>query len=206
MSTDLYAHKAGDWDSSRSRTDNLDNISASIVNSISFDKAMHVMDFGSGTGMLLERIAPYVGKITAVDISPSMNSKLQEKRQHISCDLDIVEIDLVKTDIDTQFDGIISSMTMHHIEDIEAMFRKFHSMLKDSGFIAIADLDLEDGSFHTDDTGVKHFGFDRDAFAKSAAKAGFEEIHMSSASVVHRPNGDFPVFLLTAVRPTADDN
>lgn len=204
MSTDYYAHKAGDWDSSQSRTDNLDNISASIVNSISFDKAMHIMDFGSGTGMLLERIAPYVGKITAVDVSPSMHGKLQEKLDNIACEVDIIEIDLVNFDIDTQFDGIISSMTMHHIEDIEAMFRKFHSMLKGGGFIAIADLDLEDGSFHTDDTGVKHFGFDRDEFAKSAAKAGFEEIHMSSASVVHRPNGDFPVFLLTAIRSAAD--
>ncbi len=206
MSNDYYAHKAGDWDSYQSRTDNLDNISASIVNSISFDKTMHIMDFGSGTGMLLERIAPHVGKITAVDISPSMNAKLQEKRDKISCEMDIAEIDLVNADMDTQFDGIISSMTMHHIENIGAMFRKFRSMLKDGGFIAIADLDLEDGSFHTDDTGVKHFGFDRGELSKAASDAGFKEVQVSSASVVHRPNGDFPVFLLTAIRSPADDN
>ncbi|MEJ2125495.1 MAG: class I SAM-dependent methyltransferase, partial [Alphaproteobacteria bacterium] len=198
---DYYAKKAGEWDSSRSRTDNLDNISASIVKTVNLNETMHLMDFGSGTGLLLERIAPYVSKITASDVSPAMNTRLQEKRGQIACELDIVEIDLEKADIDTQFDGVISSMTMHHIADIEAMFRKFHSMLKDGGFIAIADLDLEDGSFHTDDTGVKHFGFDRDEFAKSAASAGFAEVQISSASVIHRPNGDFPVFLLTAARP-----
>ena len=132
-----------------------------------------------------------------------MNARLQEKRDKIACDLDIVELNLVENDIDIQFDGIISSMTMHHIEDIESMFRKFHSMLKEGGFIAIADLDLEDGTFHTDNTGAFHLGFDRDEFSKSAAKAGFEEIQMSSASVIHRHNGDFPVFLLTAVRPAA---
>jgi cyclopropane fatty-acyl-phospholipid synthase-like methyltransferase len=203
MSTDYFAGKAGDWDKNRSRTDNLDNISASIVKSIDLNKTMHVMDFGSGTGLLLERIAPYVGKITAVDVSPSMNARLQEKRDQIACDIDIVEIDLEKADIDTQFDGVISSMTMHHIEDIEAMFRKFHSVLKEGGFIAIADLDLEDGSFHTGDTGAIHLGFDRDEFSKHAAKAGFEEVQMSSASVIHRHNGDFSVFLLTAVRPKA---
>jgi 2-polyprenyl-3-methyl-5-hydroxy-6-metoxy-1,4-benzoquinol methylase len=154
--------------------------------------------------MLLERIAPYVGKITAVDISPSMNAKLQEKRDKISCEMDFAEIDLTKSGIKTQFDGIISSMTMHHIENIEAMFHKFRSMLKDGGFIAIADLDLEDGSFHTDDTGVKHFGFDRDEFSKAASNAGFKKVQVSSASVVHRPNGDFPVFLLTAIRSATD--
>ncbi|MEJ2228287.1 MAG: class I SAM-dependent methyltransferase [Alphaproteobacteria bacterium] len=201
MSTDYFAQKAGEWDSNRSRTDNLDNISASIVKTVNLNETMHLMDFGSGTGLLLERIAPYVGKITAADVSPAMNTRLQEKRGQIACELDIVEIDLEKADIDIQFDGVVSSMTMHHIADIEAMFRKFHSMLKDGGFIAIADLDLEDGSFHTDDTGVKHFGFDRDEFAKSAASAGFAEVQISSASVIHRPNGDFPVFLLTAARP-----
>jgi cyclopropane fatty-acyl-phospholipid synthase-like methyltransferase len=206
MSTDYFASKADDWDSNKSRTDNIDNISALIVKTIPLDKAMHIMDFGSGTGLLLERIAPHVGKITAVDVSPSMNAKLQEKRDNISCEMDIAEVDLEKTDINTQFDGVISSMTMHHIEDIEAMFSKFHSMLKGGGFIAIADLDLEDGNFHRENTGVVHFGFDRDAFSKLAAIAGFQEIQISSASVIHRPNGDFPVFLLTAIRSPAGDD
>jgi 2-polyprenyl-3-methyl-5-hydroxy-6-metoxy-1,4-benzoquinol methylase len=114
--------------------------------------------------------------------------------------MEIVEIDLEESDIDHRFDGIISSMTIHHIENIDAMFRKFHSMVREGGFIAISDLDLEDGSFHTEDTGVFHFGFDRGELAKSAAKTGFHTIQVSSASVVHKPQGDFPVFLLTAAR------
>ena len=72
--------------------------------------------------------------------------------------------------------------------------------MKDGGFIAISDLDLEDGSFHKEDTGVYHFGFDRGEFAKSASKAGFQMIQVSSTSVVRKPQGDFSVFLLTAIR------
>ena len=34
-------------------------------------------------------------------------------------------------------------------------------MLNDNGVIAIADLDIEDGNFHIEDTGVFHFGFER---------------------------------------------
>lgn len=200
MNIDHFALKAGAYEQNQSRVDNVDNIANLILKAVSFDCTMHVMDFGSGTGLLLERVAPYVGKITAVDVSGSMNAQLRAKQNKLGCEMEIVEVDLEKSDIVGCFDGIVSSMTMHHIGNIEAMFCKFYSMLRDGGFITIADLDLEDGSFHTEDTGVHHFGFDRDAFAKAAAEAGFRTIQVSSASVVHKPQGDYPVFLLTATR------
>lgn len=77
---------------------------------------------------------------------------------------------------------------------------RISKLLEDIRLIAISDLDLEDGSFHTEDTGVYHFGFDRAAFTNFAAEAGFQMVQVSSASVVHKPQGDFPVFLLTAMR------
>lgn len=200
MSIDYFAHKAGSYDQNRNRIDNVENIASSILHAIKLDRTMHIMDFGSGTGLLLERIAPYVGNITAVDVSRSMNMQLHAKQNDLGCPIEIVEADLEESDLDGRFDGIISSMTMHHIKDIGAMFGKFYSMVKDGGFIAISDLDLEDGSFHTEDTGVYHFGFDRDEFARSAAAVGFRRVQVASASVVHKPQGDFPVFLLTAMR------
>jgi 2-polyprenyl-3-methyl-5-hydroxy-6-metoxy-1,4-benzoquinol methylase len=161
---------------------------------------MHIMDFGSGTGLLLEQIAPHVGKIIAVDVSPSTNTQLREKQSRLPCETEIQEVDLERAEIAGQFDGIVSSMTMHHISDVEAMFRKFHGMVKVDGFIAIADLDLEDGSFHTEDTGVFHTGFERAAIADLAAGAGFRSVVVSSASVVRKPQGDYGVFLLTGIR------
>jgi cyclopropane fatty-acyl-phospholipid synthase-like methyltransferase len=198
MNTDYFAHKASSYEQDPSRVDNVGNIADSILQSIDFDSSMHIMDFGSGTGLLLQKVAPYVARITAVDVSNAMNMQLQAKRNDLGCAIEIIEIDLAKADIDCRFDGIISSMTMHHIENIEAMFGKFYSMLNDGGFIAISDLDVEDGSFHTEDTGVFHFGFDRGEFAKLASRAGFQTIRVSSASSIRKPQGDFPVFLLTA--------
>lgn len=200
MNIDRFAHKAGSYEQNPSRVENVANIASSVLNAIEFKQSMHIMDFGSGTGLLLEKIAPYVGKITAVDVSRSMNEQLQEKQDQLGCELDILEVDLAKSNIALQVDGIVSSMTMHHIENIEEMFDKFHSMVKEGGFIAISDLDVEDGSFHTEDTGVFHHGFDRDKFANAAASAGFQFIKVSSASVVHKPQGNFGVFLLTARR------
>lgn len=198
MKRDFFAHKANSYEQNKSRVDNVDNIANSIINSTKLDAAMHLMDFGSGTGLLLERIAPHVGKITAVDISSSMNKQLNAKLATLGCELEIIEIDLEKSDIDQRFDGIISSMTMHHVRDIDAMFRKFHALLNKGGFIALSDLDSEDGSFHTEDTGVFHTGFDRETLANIARVSGFENVIVTDASVVHKPQGDFSVFLLKA--------
>lgn len=197
MDNDYFEHKADSYDQVKDRVTNVENIANSILNNVKLDETMEIMDFGSGTGLLLERIASFVEKITAIDISKSMNKQLNRKREDLECELEILEMDLSKSKLDRKFDGIISSMTMHHVDDISAMFDKFYSMLNDGGVIAIADLDIEDGAFHTEDTGVFHFGFDRKNISNSAMESGFRDVKVISASVMQKPHGNYPVFLLT---------
>lgn len=200
MSKDYFELKAESYDSDAKRVSNVDNIANSILSSLPFDKNMHIMDFGSGTGLLLERIAPFVKKITAVDVSETMCKKLNEKIKNLYCEVEILQMDLTKTKLDMKFDGIISSMTMHHIKDTQKMFNDFYKILNDNGVIAIADLDIEDGSFHTEDTGVFHFGFDRKEFKSKAIAAGFENVKIITASMDEKPHGKYPVFLLTCTK------
>lgn len=200
MNKDHFAHKAGSYEQNKDRVDNVANIADAIVARVRLTKSMHLMDFGSGTGLLLERIAPHVGKITAVDVSQSMNAQLREKQSRLACEVEILEMDLETSQLNRTFDGIISSMTMHHIKDIAAMFAKFHAMLNNGGFIAIADLDREDGSFHTEDTGVHHSGFDREAIIKLAAGAGLKNVETVTVSVINKRGKDYPVFLLVGFK------
>ena len=197
MSKDYFEQKAESYDKDANRVGNVDNIANSILRSFTFNKNMHIMDFGSGTGLLLERVAPFIKKITAVDVSEAMTKQLSEKIKNLDCEVEILQLDLTKTKLDMKFDGIISSMTMHHIKDTQEMFNDFYSMLKDNGVIAIADLDTEEGNFHTEDTGVFHFGFDRNAFQDKAIAAGFKNVKIITASIDEKPHGNYPVFLLT---------
>ena len=198
MNTDFFRNKAKDYEAKSQRVENVEKIAGAVTGSINFSPDMHIMDFGSGTGLLLERIAPLVKSITAVDISRSMNEQLEKKRRSLKCDLEIIEMDLSDSTLNRSFDGIISSMTMHHVKDVQAMMHKFYSMLNEGGFIALADLDAEDGSFHTEDTGVFHSGFDRQEFSGFAAASGFNKVSMITANTIHKSRGDFPIFLMTA--------
>jgi cyclopropane fatty-acyl-phospholipid synthase-like methyltransferase len=195
---DLFAHKSKSWDMNSRRVKNAQSIAKIIVKNIKLDKEMEIMDLGAGTGLLSFFIAPFVKKVIAVDNSPSMLKEFQNKCDEFQCETEVVEKDLSVDTLDRTFDGIISSMTIHHLEDILALFRKLYAMLDDGGFIAIADLDTEDGSFHSDNTGVFHHGFDREALQVIAEKAGFRDVKFDTASTISKPHRDFTVFLMTA--------
>ncbi|HTN33046.1 MAG TPA: methyltransferase domain-containing protein [Marinobacter sp.] len=201
MSKDHFAHKAQTFEQNPDRVDNVTNIASAILDKVTLEPSMHLLDFGSGTGLLLERIAQHVGKITAVDISPSMNQQLKDKLEKLPCEVEIRELNLEKQTLADRFDGIISSMTMHHVQDVDAMFRRFHELVKPGGFIAIADLEKEDGSFHTENNGVFHSGFGRQEIISTALEAGFQNVEVGPASVIVKEGRGYPVFLLTASKP-----
>jgi cyclopropane fatty-acyl-phospholipid synthase-like methyltransferase len=195
---DHFAEKSKSWDMNSKRVQNAKGIAELIVNNIKLNKSMELMDFGAGTGLLSYFIAPYVEKIVAVDNSPSMLREFQNKCGQFSCNTEVIEKDLSTDTLERKVDGIISSMTIHHLEDIPALFSKFHTMLDEHGFIAIADLDSEDGTFHSDNEGVFHYGFDRHLLAEYAQNAGFRDVTFSLANKISKPHAEFTVFLMTA--------
>ena len=197
---DHFAHKSKSWDMNSKRVKNAKGIAELIVNNIKLDKSMELMDFGAGTGLLSYFVAPFVKKIVAVDNSPSMLVEFENKCDEFSCETEVIEKDLSSETLERAFDGIISSMTIHHLEDTAALLSKLYAMLNDGGFVAIADLDSEDGSFHNDNTGVFHYGFDRHLLAEYAQEAGFKDVTFSLASTINKPHADFTVFLMTAVK------
>ena len=197
-SKDLFAHKSKSWDMNSKRVKNASAIAELIVKNIKLDKGMHLMDLGAGTGLLSYMVAPFVGKITAVDNSPSMLKEFKSKCDDFACKTEIKEMDIVNYNPKEKYNGVISSMTIHHIEDTPALLDKLYHMVEDGGFIALADLDIEDGSFHDDNTGVFHYGFDRHKLAEYAQNAGFSDVTFSTASTISKPHADFTVFLMSA--------
>jgi len=197
---DLFSHKSKHWNSNSKRVQSAKAIADTIVKNVSLNKEMHIMDFGAGTGLLSYYLSHTIGKVTAVDNSPSMLEVFKEKSESFECPTVVLEHDLVHEELaeDTNYNGIVSSMTMHHIENQEDMFSKMYALLSENGFIALADLDSEDGTFHSDNEGVFHFGFDRDVLENIAKKVGFKEVKFYTANTIEKPQATYTVFLITA--------
>jgi 2-polyprenyl-3-methyl-5-hydroxy-6-metoxy-1,4-benzoquinol methylase len=191
---------AAEWDKGDIRQSIAFNTAEAILSNIPLDSEMDLLDFGAGTGLLTYRIAPSVRSVTAVDTSPKMLEVLQSKstpehRIKTVCG-DITQVPLSET-----FDGIISSMAMHHVKDTEGFLKTLYDHLRPGGFIAVADLDKEDGSFHSHgNDGVFHFGFDKEALKAMAEKCGYTDVRFKTALTIEKPNKSYPVFLLSAFK------
>ncbi|MDD2789086.1 MAG: class I SAM-dependent methyltransferase [Sulfurimonas sp.] len=197
MQKDHFEVKSQTWDAGSERVHSTKTISEAILENFILHKEMDILDFGVGTGLLGFEIAQHVQKVYGVDTSKSMLEKLREKNTEM-LSIEAIHQDIIQTPLLQSFDGLISSMTLHHVEDLHAFFTTIKNNIKENGFIAIADLESEDGTFHSDNEGVFHFGFDKNTLCALVAECGFKEVAFERINTIQKPHRDFGVFLLRA--------
>jgi len=95
-------------------------------------------------------------------------------------------------------------MVLHHVADIENIIKKFYDLLNLGGYLAIADLYTEDGSFHGDGF-TWHKGFDIEILSNKIRNQGFTNISHRKCFVINKKISDsetkeYDVFLLIAER------
>jgi ubiquinone/menaquinone biosynthesis C-methylase UbiE len=201
----VFDERAKEWDKP-DRVKMAELISLCILAGLNPKKDMVGVDFGAGTGLVTIEIAKRVKHITAIDSSEGMLGILREKisvNGITNISTAAVEIELGATGF-KELDFIVSSMAIHHVKNIKTLAEAFYSMLKSDGKIALADLDKEDGTFHSQNpVGVWHRGFDRKELTDIFSKVGFKNIKFTTAHNIPRKSetGEiklYPVFLLLA--------
>lgn len=201
---------AAQWDDSPTKVRMANDVAAAIIREVKPAKDMDVMDFGCGTGLVTLKLQPLVNSITGVDSSQGMLAALQKKIAQQALDnvfTRFVDFEHGKH-AEGSYDLIVSSMTLHHVPDTLALFKDWSGLLRPGGRVSFADLDKEDGSFHSDKIGVFHFGFDRDDLRQKLHEADFGDFSATMATVIKKEvkgQGiqEYPVFLITATRRVA---
>ena len=191
-----FLQRAKDWDKLPRRVQNAKSVAAAIDKECPRNTELSLLDFGVGTGLLGFEILPCVKEIIGVDTSEVMLEQLKEKNttEHfITPHLG----DILQTPLEKKFDGVISSMTLHHIENLEHFFQTMAQHLQQDGFIAIADLEKEDGTFHSNNEDVFHFGFESQTLKNIAQNNGFKNIKIKQIHTIQKTK-EYGVFLLTA--------
>lgn len=196
-----FDQAAENWDAGEMRQRIASAVFATMVSRIALQKNMDILDFGCGTGLLGFKIAPMVRSVTGVDLSEKMLERLEAKNTP-SLRIATVCRDILTDPLEERFHGIVSSMAMHHVADTAKLFETFNRHLRRDGFIAIADLEAEDGTFHTHgNEGVCHFGFEREALRRIIENAGFVNVRFHRAHVVRKEDREYPIFVVTALKP-----
>ncbi len=198
------------WDANDGRIRMSTAIADAMLNVLGLSGNETVLDYGTGTGIVALRMHPLVRQVIAADSSRGMLDVLEDKlKASGATNVRTIILDLEHNEAaadDIHPDVIVSAMTLHHIADTARFAAALHGLLQTGGRIAIADLDTESGDFHSDNTGVEHFGFDRVELNRIFSQAGFQDIRVDTAYDVVRPKADgvektYSIFLLSARKP-----
>jgi ubiquinone/menaquinone biosynthesis C-methylase UbiE len=199
-----FNERAKDWDSDPMKLERARVVAKAICTALPLTSEMTALEYGCGTGLLSFALQADLGQITLADTSQGMLDVLNEKINAVGVtNMQPLMLDLASDPLPAErYHLTYSLMTLHHIHDTEDILKKFHAMLEPSGYLCIADLDKEDGSFHTDGTTDVHKGFDRPVLQKQVEAAGFGDVYFSTAYKIKKKIGStekiFPIFLLTA--------
>jgi tRNA (cmo5U34)-methyltransferase len=198
--------KAAGWDQNPMHWDRSVAIVKELLRQVPVRKEMTAMEFGAGTGITSFLLKDHIKEITMLDSSAEMVKIMQEKvKAENTKNLRPLLFDLENEDWTAdKFDLLITQMVLHHITDLDNIFTKFYKVINPGGYLAIADLFTEDGSFHGEGfTG--HNGFDIDTLADRLRKHGFGNISGRKCFVINKKISEtelqqFDVFLLVGFR------
>ena len=199
-----FDDKAATWDDDPGHVERAKIIAQKLLKVISEKKIKTALEYGSGTGQLSFEMKDLIQDITLMDESEKMTEVTIQKCKdsHVES-LYPIQYDLLTEPLPKErYDLIFSLLTMHHIEDIEAIFTKFNELLNTGGLLAIIDLEKEDGFFH-DYEFHGHRGFDRKELEQTIISGGFNPFHYEVCYTIEKEMDDgekkgYPLFLLVA--------
>jgi len=199
-----FDERARDWDSDPDKVERARTVAEAIRRAIPLSNDMKALEYGCGTGLLSFALQSDLGQITLADTSQGMLEVLREKIANAGVtNMHPVRLDLASDLLPTErYDLTYSLMTLHHLQDVKDMLAKFRDLLTPNGYLLVADLDKEDGSFHTDGSTDVHLGFDRNELQQIVEAIGFGNVTFSTAYEIKKKIGSeektFPIFLMTA--------
>lgn len=134
---------------------------------------MNILDIGAGSGFFTVRIAERIwerfpdASLYAMDITPAMLSIIRRKSNKIKTFIGIAEnivgsIEYARRylDIPKKFDVIYSTLTLHHCQDVEKVFKSINQALGEGGIAVIIDICKHPYEEFREEMGDIHLGFD----------------------------------------------
>jgi 2-polyprenyl-3-methyl-5-hydroxy-6-metoxy-1,4-benzoquinol methylase len=175
-----FNEAAATWDDNPARRELTEAIAQAIKSVIALQPHWRLLEYGCGTASLSLMLGPDVQEIVAADASPGMVEQVRRKLERFpGIRLTPRVLDLTAGEVPAErYDLVVMAMALHHVEDVPALLVRLSGLLVPGGWLVIADLAAEDGSFHAPMV-VPHNGFETDDLARERGSA----VHAAPAAV-----------------------
>ncbi|HEX4823790.1 MAG TPA: metalloregulator ArsR/SmtB family transcription factor [Candidatus Polarisedimenticolaceae bacterium] len=159
-----------------------------------------VGDLGCGTGPVAEAIAPYVGRVVAVDASPAMLRAARKRLARFpNVEVKAGALEALPLD-DASLDAAIVVLVLHHVEDPAAALREVARTLKPSGRLVVVDMLPHDREEYRQHMGHRWLGFQEADILRALEEAGLAEARVRPLPADPKAKGPV-LFAARAVRP-----
>lgn len=153
---------------------------------------LRIFDFGCGTGLLSERMAPYAKEIVALDNSQKMTLALKQKRiAGVTVITDLLTPNLINNtpELQKHFDLIVASSVCSFLPNYKEIINLISTMLNPRGIFVQWDwLKVND---HSED------GLSKKEVYDVLSASGLADVTISIPFEISSPEGVMPVLMAT---------
>ncbi len=171
---DYFAANAGEWDSIRALHIPEDQVEGAVLEFVGAQPVSAYLDLGTGTGRILELIAPRASRAVGIDLNGEMLSLARARIERAS--LNHVQVrrgDLFQLPYaDQSFDLITVHQVLHYLEDPSAAVAEAARVLKPGGKAVIVDFAPHALEFLRDEHQHRRLGFADKEVAQWCKAAG----------------------------------
>jgi ArsR family transcriptional regulator len=187
----FFKANADQWERIRALHAPEKDVEDAIVRLVSAGPMENFLDAGTGTGRMLELLAPFAKHAVGVDVSPEMLAIARDRiaRAHLPhCQVrlaDAYRLPFAAGGALTGFDAVLFHQVLHYLDDPQAAVVEAARVMKAGGRLVIADFAPHDLEFLRSDFAHRRLGFsDREVqgwFAAAGLKPGASESIASGA-------------------------
>jgi ArsR family transcriptional regulator len=160
-----FKANAPQWEEIRSLHVPEQDVENAVVGLLGETRLENVLDAGTGTGRMLELLAPHIGRGIGIDDSPEMLAIARDRLAKAGaghCQVrrgDVYRLPFADGDDSAGFDAVLFHQVLHYLDDPQAALREAIRVTKPGGRILIADFAPHELEFLRAEHAHRRLGF-----------------------------------------------
>ncbi|MGH7092542.1 MAG: ArsR/SmtB family transcription factor [Stellaceae bacterium] len=193
-----FSENAAQWHEIRSLYVDEREVEAAIAEIVINAAPRDLIDIGTGTGRMLEILAPAVGHALGVDLSREMLSVARVNLERTGLENGIVRRgDMYQLPLpDRSFDAAVIHQVLHYADRPGAVIAEAARVLRPGGVLVVVDFAPHDLEFLREQQAHRRLGFGDDQVVEWFAASG-----LTPAAPRHLPGNPLTVAIWTAFSP-----
>jgi demethylmenaquinone methyltransferase/2-methoxy-6-polyprenyl-1,4-benzoquinol methylase/ArsR family transcriptional regulator len=198
-----FAEQAADWDRIRALHASEERVEAALVGMLEGKPFFNLLDLGTGTGRMLEVLAPRAGRAVGVDQSAAMLALARSRADQAGLrNVTLRQGDIYAPPVERNaYDLVVIHQVLHFLDDPARALKQAALALAPGGRLVVVDFDAHGHDFLRTDFAHRRLGFAPSEIEGYLAEAGLADIRCQRVEPAAGEAGKLTVAIWLAEDP-----